>query len=169
MLRVTTSLSMLFLLFAACSQTEGDNAAGLEGVWQREELLVVGPDGQASRSPLRASQFIFTERHYSMMIRLGNDSLPPFTEPWSPTDEEKIESFNRLGGNAGSYETDGSAMVLSPVVARGDVMGGEELIDFNVSADTLRLAIMGLRAPDGTTNQFYESGGRTLMRLVRVR
>lgn len=153
----------------ACSQTVEEANGGLEGVWQLEEMLIVGVDGEATRSPLRASQYIFTESHYSMMVRLGNDSLPPFNSLWSPTDEEKAESFDRFGGNSGSYETDGSAMILHPVVARGDVMGGRELIDFDLSADTLRLAIIGLRSPDGTPNGFYASGGRTLLRLVRVR
>ena len=163
--------SALILLgaFTACSESSGDTGGGLEGVWQLEEMLIVGADGQATRSPLRASQYIFTESHYSMMLRLGNDSLPPFDQLWSPTEEEKAESFDRFGGNAGSYETEGSAMILSPVVARGDVMGGRELIDFDVSADTLRLAIIGLRSADGTPNGFYESGGRTLLRLSRVR
>lgn len=161
--------SFVALFLASCSPTAEVHDGGLEGVWQLEEMLIVGADGQASRSPLRASQYIFTERHYSMLVRLGNDSLPPFNELWSPTDEEKAESFNRFGGNSGWYETDGSSMILHPVVARGDVMGGRELINFDVSADTLRLAIVGLRSPDGTPNGFYESGGRTLLRLLRVR
>jgi hypothetical protein len=167
--RVVAFAAAVLVSLTACSGTVEETGGQLEGVWQLEEMLIVGADGQATRSPLRASLYIFTERHYSMMVRLGDDTLPPFTVLWSPTDEEKTESFDRLGGNSGSYETDGSSMVLSPIVARGDVMGGRELIDFNVSADTLRLAIVGLRSPDGTANQFYESGGRTLLRLLRVR
>ena len=168
----TALISVVVVLgsLTACSTTVEESVdGGLEGVWQLVEMLIVGADGEATRSPLRASQYIFTDRHYSMMVRLGNDSLPPFNELWSPTDEEKAESFNRFGGNSGWYETDGSAMILHPVVARGDVMGGRELVDFDVSADTLRMAIIGLRSPDGTPNGFYESGGRTLLRLVRVR
>ena len=65
--------SVAALSLASCSPTAEVNDGGLEGVWQLEEMLIVGADGGATRSPLRASQYIFTDRHYSMMVRLGND------------------------------------------------------------------------------------------------
>jgi len=103
-----------------------------------------------------------------MMLRVGNDTNPPFSEEWNPTDEEKVRSFNTLGGNAGYYEVEGSTLTIRPTVARGDVMGGHEVLQFEVSADTLRLTIVDVVSANGTHNGFYASGGRTHLRLVRL-
>ena len=154
---------------AACGRPAADMASPIEGVWELDDLVMVDRAGQATRSVVRASLFVFAPRHYSMMVRVGSDTNPPFGEEWNPTDGEKLASFNSLGGNAGRYKVSGSLLTIFPDVARNDVMGGREVFEFRVEGDTLRLRTVELVSAKGTPDPFHAGGGRTLMRLVRVR
>jgi len=167
MTKQCVQLSLLIAL-AGCSQQAVDAHGPFEGVWIFEAARDVDPSGSETSSLIRASQVIFAEHHYSIIWRVGGDANPPFSVIWQPTDAEKVESFNALRGNAGTYEIADSVLTIHPVVARGDVMGGYEMATFRVVADTLWLTMTDLVAADGTRHQFFADGGRIELRLLRV-
>ncbi len=162
-------LALLALLsLTACAEPVAEVAGPLEGVWRLEEVRNVDAQGEAVDVPVRASLVIFGQQHYSFIWRIGGEANPPFPERWSPTDDEKVDSFNTLRGNSGTYELSDSTLTLRPIVARGDVMGGHEAGEFRILADTVWLTLVALVSADDVPHPFFAGGGRVDLKLVRI-
>jgi hypothetical protein len=137
------------------------------GVWQVREIARQDTSSSHSQNPL-PSVFIFTEHHYSMMWLPSVESQKSFAERWSPTDEEKIERFNSLIVNAGTYEIKGSTLTAHPVVARiPDFVGGKLLCEFRIENDTMWLKFVDEYSFDGVQAPWVKSGGLTVI-LERI-
>ena len=135
------------------------------GVWQVKEIRRQNVESQVTDKPF-PNLFMFTPSHYSMAWVLGASQT--FTERWKPTKEEKIERFDSLVVNAGTYETDGNTLTAHPMVARiPDFIGGKLICEFHVEKDILRLKFVDEYSFDGVQAPWVAQGGLVLT-LVRV-
>lgn len=157
----TYVIVMIVLLCGACEK----KTEGLIGVWQ---IAQVRHGERLVTDQSLPSMFIFTPGHYSMLWVLGAKSELPFAKRWAPTDEEKIERFNSLIVNSGTYEIAGDTLTMHPVVARvPDLVGGKQICLYNAAGDTLRLRFIDEYSFDGVQAPWVAGGGLSLT-LVRV-
>jgi hypothetical protein len=137
------------------------------GVWRIKEIMRQGSKGKITDKPF-PNIFIFTPHHYCMAWVLGPDAGQPFAKRWSPTDEEKINRFDSMVINAGTYEVNGSVLTAHPVVARiPDFMGGKLICEYHVERNTMRLNFFDEYSFDGVQAPWVASGGLVLT-LERV-
>jgi len=144
-----------------------EGSRGIIGVWQIKEVARQGDSGTLVNKPF-PSIFIFTPHHYSMVWIFGTEHKRPFAERWKPTDAEKIERFDSLVVNSGTYEVDGSTLTAYPVVARiPDFMNGKLVCEFHIEEDTMRLKFVDEYSFDGVQAPWVTSGGLVLT-LARI-
>lgn len=143
------------------------DAENILGVWQVREVARQDVARSHVEYPL-PSVFIFTDHHYSMMWLPSIESQKSFAERWNPTDQEKIERFNSLIVNAGSYEVEGSTLTAHPVVARiPDFVGGKLICEYRIENETMWLKFLDEYSFDGVQAPWVKGGGLTLI-LERI-
>jgi hypothetical protein len=150
------------------SQSNRENdSRGIIGVWQVKEVARQGDSGTLADKPF-PSIFIFTRRYYSMVWVFGAEPQRPFAERWNPTDAEKIERFNSMVVNSGTYKVKGNTLIAHPVVARiPDFMNGKLLCEYHIEEDTMRLEFVDEYSFDGVQAPWVASGGLVLT-LARI-
>ena len=174
-------LSLLAL--AACQQPATQSASSaqtstnddqrenvLEGVWRIDQAQEVDSTGQTTNSYPQTNVVIFTASHYSFVWTFGAAPRQPAADRWFPTDAEKIEAFNSIIVNTGTYELTDSTLVTRPIAAKSQeyVRGGYSDYEYRVEGDTLYLTGTSLVSFDGVSPDFYLGGGRDTYTLVRV-
>jgi hypothetical protein len=142
-------------------------AISVVGVWQITEIGRQNAGSPRTDKPF-PNIFIFTRRHYSMAWVAGENANRAFAQRWNPTNDEKIERFDSMVVNAGTYEVKGSVLMAHPVVARiPDFIGGKLICEFHVDEDTMRLRFIDECSFDGVQAPWVKSGGLVLT-LVRI-
>ena len=137
------------------------------GVWSVKEVARLGRSEPLAYKPL-PSIVIFTSMHYSMLWVFGKEPQRPFTARWNPTDTEKIDRFDSLVVNAGTYEIEGNTLIAYPVVARiPDFMGGKLICEYYIEEDTMTLKFVDEYSFDGVQAPWVKSGGLALT-LIRI-
>jgi hypothetical protein len=137
------------------------------GVWQVREIARQDLARSHVEYPL-PSIFIFTEHHYSMMWLPSVESQKPFAQRWDPSDQEKIERFNSLIVNAGTYEIEEATLTAHPVVARiPDFVGGKLVCEYRIENGTMWLKFLDEYSFDGVQAPWVKDGGLTLI-LERI-
>ena len=113
----------------------------LEGVWKVVEIAGTGADASKNANP-QPSLFIFTRKHYSMMLVPGTQPRALFKSVIEATNEEKISAFDSFVANTGTYGVMGSTLTFRPMVARypNFMVGGSAEYEFRIEGNTLRLA-----------------------------
>ena len=123
----------------------------LRGVWR-----VVDQAGRPG-----AGVYIFTSRHYSMMV--ASPDRPDITDTTQATADELRALWNPMAANAGVYEVAGNLVTIRPIVAKIPVVmkpGAYEVYAFRVEDQTLSLTQQrNVRGP---------VEGRATTRLVRL-
>lgn len=162
-------------LFIACQSKTTENEAQevstdevdeLEGVWRIEEANLIDSLGQVSNMNAQRSLVIFTQGYYSFVWTFGSDPRNRPTENFNPTDTEKIEAYNTIVVNTGTYELTGSKLVTKPLAARSEeFVGGYANYEFRVEGDTLYLEFTDLVS---VSNVSFNLGGIHNFRLFRV-
>jgi len=143
------------------------DSTGIVGVWQVKEVARQGDSEKIADKPV-PSIFIFTPRYYSMVWVFGAEPRRPFAERWNPTDAEKIERFNSMVVNSGTYEINVSTLTAHPIVARiPDFMGGRLICEYHVENDIMQLKFVDEYSFDGVQAPWVASGGLVLT-LVRI-
>ena len=102
----------------------------LEGVWQ---VMDVG--GQPA-----AGQYIFTNKHYSMMF--ATTDRPQIDDTSKATADELRAMWGPMAANAGTYAVSDSLVTIRPIVAKIPVVmkpGANEVYAFRVEGNTLSL------------------------------
>ena len=179
---VSATFTLLSLLsLAACQQpvTQSSTQAGtdndqrenvLEGVWRIVQAHTVDSEGQTWNSHPQTNVVIFTTGHYSFVWTFCGDMRQPAAERWNPTVEEKIEAFNTIIANTGTYELTDSTLVTRPISATFQeyVGGGYSDYEYRVEGDSLYLTMKSLVTFDGVDLDFFSGGGRDVFTLVRV-
>jgi len=115
-----------------------------------------GPSGPAWRGV-----YIFTSRHYSMMV--ASPDRPDITDTTQATADELRALWNPMAANAGVYEVAGNLVTIRPIVAKIPVVmkpGAYEVYAFSVEDNTLSLTQQrNVRGP---------VEGRATTKLVRL-
>jgi hypothetical protein len=137
-------------------------AKGVVGVWQVKEIARQGGSGPIAAEPL-PSVIIFTRSHYSMVWVFDTEPPRSFAEQWSPTDAEKIERFDSLVVNSGTYEIKGNRLTAHPIVARiPEFVGGKLICEYRVENDTMQLKFVDEYSYGGVQAPWVASGGLVL-------
>lgn len=138
------------------------------GVWQIKEVARQN-GGEPVADMTKRSIFIFTPHHYSMVWVLSAEPQRAFAERWNPTDAEKIERYDSLVVNAGTYEITESTITAHPIVARiPEFVGGRLVCEYRVEGDSLRLKFVDEYTYDGVQAPWVASGRGLILTLVRI-
>ena len=139
---------------------------GVVGVWKVRNVARQGRSEPIADRPF-PNLILFTARHYSMVWAFGTEQRP-FATRWNPTDAEKIERFDSLVVNSGTYEIEGNTLTAHPVVARiPDFMGGKLICEYRIENDTMTLKFVDEYSFDGVQAPWVKGGGLVLT-LVRA-
>jgi len=134
------------LLLVACGPAtepeatlEEDIGPTVEGVWEIEEVATVGGPDEGTLIP-QAALVIFTEQYYSSVRDTAAEPRPLWASD-SPSEMEIIATSNGFGADSGTYEFDGSTLVIYPSVANmpNYMFGGSVSWDCQLEGDTLTL------------------------------
>ena len=140
----------------------------IEGVWQVSRI-----DRDFRANPIlnpQPSMFIFTEKHYSIVVTFTNTAMRAYSKRWVPTDEEKIKRFSEVVVNTGTYTLEGSELKTYPMAARDpEFIGGVAVYGVNWSDGDLVLTYMDEYSYDDVQHPIVEnSGGRLHLTLTRI-
>ena len=163
-------VAVITFTLTACQQSDngGSDNQTVEGVWKIEEGKNVDANGQTTRTVQR-SLVIFTEGHYSYVYTSGDEQRKLPAEHWNQTDVEKINAFNTIVVNTGTYELTESKLVTRPIAAKSEqFVGGYASHDYRLEGDTLYLETTEIVSVDGVPIPFFSDGGREHHKLVRV-
>ena len=129
--------------------SQEEQAKGVVGVWQVKEIARQGGSGPITDKPL-PSIIIFTRSHYSMVWVFDTEPPRSFATRWSPTDAEKIERFDSLVVNSGTYEVEGNVLTAHPIVARiPEFVGGTLTCEYRIENDVMELKFIDEYSYDG--------------------
>ncbi|SRR6266545_2637689 len=119
------ALSILFCVLSA-SAAFGQTKSPVAGVWRIAETVMPGRNpaakGVTPTNP-QPGLLIFTKGYYSGMGTGGQPRavVAPAKDPRNLTDAEKIaryEQWKPFVANAGTYEINGSMLIMRPIVAK---------------------------------------------------
>ena len=162
----------LVAAFALCVTTclKADRQEqSLEGVWKIEEMTIVDANGQTTDVNVQRSLVIFTDSHYSFVYTSGDDLRKLPAEHWNETDAEKIDAYNTLVTNTGTYELTESKLVDRPIAALSEeFVGGHISFDYRLEGDTLYLVVTELVSVGGVQGDFASNSGRWNYKLSRI-
>ena len=132
----------------------------LEGVWQIEEVTIVGGANEGTYTNPQPSLYIFTEQHYSTLIVPGDSPRQLFSD--ETTDEETLAAFDNFIANAGTYQVAGSTLTVLASVAKvpGAMTGEAFTYEYSLDGDSLTLVLAGAAWAAGDTEITY--------RLIRL-
>ena len=143
-MRRLTSFLVIPILVASCvpgsTPATSDNA-GLVGTWRiAETTRTTGDSTWVSEDP-RPGLYIFTERHFSLMLIPGDSARVE----WSGegTSEERLAAFENFVADAGTYEATDSVITMSNILAKlpwAMNLGGGGPYRYLVDGDTLTLS-----------------------------
>lgn len=166
------SLITALVAVAACTGSDGaaDAAAdgmqnsAIEGAWRLAELKV----GDAAPIANPPGVYVFTSGHYAITYSNIAGPRPTFADPIAPTDAERLQAYNSLIANSGTYSVGGDTLTIRPIIARNPnyMGGGEDKFVMRTAGDTLWLnSVVGaFRWADGQAAAFGTSDVHTLIR-----
>jgi hypothetical protein len=118
------------------------------GVWR-----VASSQGPGARhvDPARPSLFIFTPRHYSLIMETTAEPRPGFPLTPDTTAEQFISMFGQaFQAQAGTYVVAGESLVLTPIVAKNPVLmteGHQQTYAWTMRGEALQLSGPGTQTP----------------------
>jgi hypothetical protein len=134
------------LLLTACVQTpepapttEKESAPTIKGVWTIEQIETIGGPNEGTTAP-QATLIIFTDKYYSSV----RDTAAKPRLSWksdTPSEKEILAASNGFDADSGTYEFDGSTVVIHPSVANmpNYMSGGKVSFDCQLEGDNLTL------------------------------
>ena len=142
--QVRAALLWLLVFVATVSGQTPATKHPLIGAWQVTEI---DNPNQPPITNLRASLYVFSERHYNF-ARVSKP-LPPYPSNDKATEADKAAVFDALYLNAGSYTVSGKMLTTKVTVAKSAFVmeGPGAQYEFSVSGNTLVLT----QKPSGAT------------------
>jgi len=168
-MRKTNAALVLFIfVLYGCSPQVNSEQAIFEGVWSINKIERDNEQTQ-NLDPL-PSLIIFTKKHYSIVWMPGDTAIEAFAERWSPTNEEKIQRYEEIVVNTGTYEIEGTQIEVRPVIARiPEFIGGLMIYEYEKLGDSLTLTLMDEYTFDGVQAPWVSrSSGQTRLSLSRL-
>jgi hypothetical protein len=136
-----------FLLVMACVQktpepaktTEEESAPSIQGVWTFEQMETVGGPNEGTAVP-QAALAVFTKKYYSS-VRDTAAKPRPLWKSNSPSEKEILATSDGFDADSGTYEFDGSTLVIYPSVANmpNYMSGGKVSFDCQLEGENLTL------------------------------
>jgi len=164
------SILLLFMVWCMGCQSTPTTEHDILGVWQIKQIeLKSKTDFSINENPL-PSQTIFTHSHYSLVWIPGTDGMRRFQKQWFPTDAEKIQRYDEIVVNAGTYTKTDSIIILKPAISRvPEFMGGGKLLyEYHIKEDTLWLTAIDEYSYDGVQAPWAAVGNRISLKMVRM-
>ena len=159
-------LVSLSVLLVGCEAQPAADLSPVEGAWRLTALVNIAPDGARTDVTPQESLIFFGRDYYSMAYAFGDQRSPYYAERFNPTDEESLARMKSMTVNTGTYEVEGSKLLLRPLVARvPEFVNGLAEHEYTVSGDTLTLIWGRTVSEDG----IEAPGGQTVLTLVRHR
>jgi hypothetical protein len=129
-------------------------------------LTDVGPDGATTPFTPQESLLLFAGGYYSMAYAAGDEPSPSYADWDNPTDAETLARMNSITVNTGTFEIQGSKVIMHPLFARVPAFtNGLAEHEFEFAADTLILRWVRTVTREGVEN---ENGVETVLKLVRL-
>jgi hypothetical protein len=82
------------------------DASAVEGAWKTVHVTATNDEGTTETEITQPSLTIFTGGYWAS-FRIGGGQEPREMFPEDPTDEQRLEAFQRYNANAGTYEVKG--------------------------------------------------------------
>ena len=149
------------LLVLSCASTgetpeaalESTGADAIQGGWTLLRSQTHLPDGTVRAGSPQESFLLFSEPYYSMNTAGGREPSPSYESRFQPTDEEKLDRYNRLLVNAGRYSAADGRLTIHPTIALvPEFVGGLGEFEYDLAGDTLRLIWRVIRSADGVSD-----------------
>ncbi len=140
-------VAIVVVLVAGASMVGySQSGPSLQGAWRVTEVIPGAP-GEAPNKQPQPSLYIFAKRHYSIVAVTGTEARTGSAAPADAaklTDAEKIaryETWRAFAANAGTYEVTGSALTMTPIVAKNPGIMGKPGAprEFKLNGNTLTL------------------------------
>jgi CubicO group peptidase (beta-lactamase class C family) len=142
----------------------------IEGAWRLIRSETHLPDGTVRAGSPQESFLLFSGSFYSMNTAGGREPSPFFKSRFQPTDEEKLDRYNRLLINAGRYRAADGRLTIHPTFALvPEFAGGLGEFDYELDGDTLRLIWRDIRSADGVRDPRTAEGWTYHYTWVRMR
>jgi len=140
----------------------------IHGVWKVVEIRQEVSGKEYNNTEPQPGLMIFTHDYYSMIWMPLNGVQPDNAAVWHPTDTEKIQQFNSIVVNSGSYSLSDSQLTTFPIVAKTpEFIGGKADYLWKSAQDTLRLELVKIYSRDGILDE-ESLKFRTTLFLVRI-
>lgn len=142
--------------------------ASILGVWNLVSIVYVSGPEMTTIDPALPGLFIFTKNHYSMTWMPLQKQQEDYADLWHPNDSEKVQSYNSIVTNTGSYVLSKTELVTSVEVAKTPAfIGGKAIYACELGKDELRLEVLDTLANDGTRDESYLKF-KTILKLQRI-
>jgi len=140
----------------------------LQGVWKVVQIQLTASGKDYVNPDPQPGLMIFTRDYYSMVWMPQDKRQPDNVTIWQPTDTEKIQQFNSIIVNSGSYLLSDSLLITFPIVAKTpEFVGGKASYNWSVSQDTLQLIVREIYSRDGVLDESAQTFPTTLL-LVKI-
>lgn len=159
---------LLPLSFFPTLLAQDQSPNSIQGVWKIVEIRLEVSGKEYINPEPQPGLMIFTRDYYSMVWMPLDKVQPDNASIWHPTDAEKIQQFNSIVVNSGSYTLSDSELTTFPIVAKTpEYIGGKADFLWKVDQDTLRLKAVVTYSRDGILDEEQQKFRTTLI-LVRV-
>ena len=136
------------LLFAVSDSLFAENS--IEGIWRITKITTTTSQGDNTNPQLLPSMYVFTKKHYSIIWMPGRELQKNYAKRWQPTSEEKVQSYNSIIVNAGTYSIEENVITTKPVIAKTpDFIGGYAKFEYEVEGNVLKLTRIDTMSNDG--------------------
>jgi hypothetical protein len=165
---ILLNLMLLFLILFSCQKSMQPVARSVEGVWKVVTLHTITPQGKFTNTDPQPGLFIFTREYYSMVWMPRSVKLPDNKQIWQPTDQEKVDQFNSIIVNSGSYTFSDSLLTTIPLVAKTpEFIGGKATYRWSFKKDTLSISVLNIYSHNGIPDEGAIKY-RTTIKLLRL-
>lgn len=152
------------ILFIAISIQLSAQSNSFVGVWKIVKVIYSLPEGLKENTKLLPSQIIFTKEHYSFIQYPRKEMQKNYEKRWLPSDEEKVESYNSIIVNGGTYSAENSILTIKPEVAKTpNYVGGYAKYEFSFKDEKLFLTLLDIQSNDGVQDSTAPSVKTTLV------
>jgi lipocalin-like protein len=149
-------------------KTQPIEANLIEGVWEITQIIYQTPGNQYANPAPQAGIFIFTKNYYSMTWNPNDTKQENYKDKWRPTDNEKIESYNSIITNSGTYEIAEGKLVTTPITAKTPAfIGGKAIYDYLVNESSLTLTLLEVISHDGVYDEGVKNH-KTTIKLKKI-
>lgn len=161
--RVRHTVLLCLLAVMGCghgSRHVDDDRSILAGAWLITETITMTADSTIVNKNPQPGLYLFTDRHFSLMLIPGEEPRAVFDEDASP--EERCEAFENFVADAGSYEATGSTLTMHNIIAKNPRAmngGAGGPYRYELSGDSLTL----------TFSRGWARGAEVTYRLIRLR